>query len=677
MPKNFNQKLTNLLKTNPDFVDEEGELVTAAVIDRAWKIDHDLVRLLLSDKEIETKFFDEIEGRWTFNYNTFIEYIYDKNFLADSYTRFRNRIGLTIDNKFLRERGEVALVWPYKDCVLEGGQTKDEEKRKEIFFNEVLAHDEINRLFDPKVLTHWNRYTVDGEQKVTGLKRDENGTIRENLIIKGNNLLALYTLKTQFRGQIKLIYIDPPYNPDSPANTFTYNNHFNHSTWLTFMKNRLEVAKELLTKDGVLIVAIDENEQAYLGVLLREVFSEYEIHCITIVHNPRGVQGTNFSYTHEYACFVIPQGQKVIGNRKINPEEVTWSNFRNWGGESRRENAKNCFYPIIVENGKIVEFGDVLDNDQHPLVQTVSHEERDFVYPIDPNMTERKWRYARQSVDEVRHLLRAKKTKTGYEIEIGKDFGVYRTVWEDSRYDANIYGTQIVKSLVPNCDFAFPKSLWNVYDCLYSVVANDKNAIVLDFFGGSGTTAHAVLELNKDGGNRKFIICEQMHYVETVTRERVKKVIEQNNCGDFIYCELMPYNQAFMDKIQSAQSSEELVTLWRDIAENSFLSWYVNPELPTEAVDDFIAIGQIENGLEKQKKLLGELLDKNQLYVHLSEIEDEDFGVSEEDKTLNRQFYEQQARQAQDDEEETLVLSNHSANLIEEWQDDSEDEVWK
>ena len=124
----------------------------------------DLVRLLLSDKEIETKFFDEIDGRWIFNYNTFIEYIYDKNFLADSYTRFRNRIGLTIDDKFLRERGEVALVWPYKDCVLEGGQTKEEEKRKELFFNEVLAHDEINRLFDCKVLTNWKRYTVDGWQ---------------------------------------------------------------------------------------------------------------------------------------------------------------------------------------------------------------------------------------------------------------------------------------------------------------------------------------------------------------------------------------------------------------------------------------------------------------------------------------------------------------------------------
>ena len=654
MPKNFNDKLINLLKTNPHFVDEEGELVTAAAINSAWQNDPDLVRLLLSDKEIETKFFDEIEGRWLFNHREFIEYLSDKNFLSDSYTRFRNRIGLTIDDKFLRERGEVALVWPYKDCVLEGGQTKEEEKRKELFFNEVLAHDEINRLFDCKVLTNWKRYTVDGWQSplcppqsgqpcpqadLTALNRDENGTIRENLIIKGNNLVALHTLKQQFRGQVKLIYIDPPYNPDSPANTFTYNNHFNHSTWLTFMKNRLEVAKELLTKDGVLIVAIDENEQAYLSVLLRELFSEYEIHCITIVHNPRGVQGTNFSYTHEYAYFVIPQGQKVIGNRKINPEEITWSNFRNWGGESRRENAKNCFYPIIVENDEIVGFGDVLDNDEHPLVQTVSHEESDFVYPIDSNMIERKWRYARQSVDEVRHLLRAKKTKTGYEIEIGKDFGVYRTVWEDSRYDANIYGTQIVKSLVPNCDFAFPKSLWNVYDCLYSVVANDKNAIVLDFFGGSGTTAHAVLELNKDGGNRKFIICEQMQYVETVTRERVKKVIEQNNRDDFIYCELMPYNQAYMDKIQTSQSSEELVALWQNIAKNSFLNWYVNPEVPTEAVDDFIKIGKGENGLETQKKLLVELLDKNQLYVNLSEIDDTDFDVSEKDKALNRAFY--------------------------------------
>ena len=495
MPNNFNERLINLLKNDPRFVDDEEELIKPAVIDQAWKIDHNLVRLLLSDEGIKAKFFEEIEEHWIFNFNTFIKYISNESFLPNSYTRFHNKIGLNVKDKFLQERGEVSLVWPYKDCVLEGGQRKEKEKRQEVFFNEILAQDEIDRLFDPKVLTDWKRYTVDGEQKVTEIKRADNGTIQENLLIKGNNLLALHTLKTQFRRKIKLIYIDPPYNPDSPSNTFTYNNNFNHSSWLTFMKNRLEVAKELLTKDGVLIVAIDENEWAYLSVLLMELFSEYEIHCITIVHNPRGVQGTNFSYTHEYALFVIPRGKKGIGYRKIPPEEVTWSNFRNWGGESKRENAKNCFYPVIIENDKIVGFGDVLDDDEHPFAQTIPHENGDFVYPIDQNMIERKWRYARQSVDEIKHLLRTKKTNTGYEIEIGKDFELYRTVWEDSRYDANIYGTQILKSLVPDCDFAFPKSLWNVYDCLYSVVADDKDAIILDFFGGSGTTAHAVLEL--------------------------------------------------------------------------------------------------------------------------------------------------------------------------------------
>lgn len=226
MAKSFNDKLIDLLKKDSRFVDEEGELVRAAVIDCARKIDRELVKLLLSDKKIKDKFFDEIEGHWIFNINTFIDYVSGKNFLGNSYTRFRNRIGLNIDGKFLRERDEVSLVWPYNDCVLEGGQTKEEEKRKEIFFNETLAQDEIDRLLDPKVLTNWKRHTPDGEEKVTEIKRDENGVIRENLILKGNNLLALHTLKTQFREEVKLTYIDPPYN--TGTDSFGYNDNFNH-----------------------------------------------------------------------------------------------------------------------------------------------------------------------------------------------------------------------------------------------------------------------------------------------------------------------------------------------------------------------------------------------------------------------------------------------------------------
>ena len=161
--ENFNEKLIRLLKDNPDLLDDAGELIPAAVRDHAWRLNHDLIRSLLTDNEIKAKFFDEIDGHWVFNHNTFINYITDKNFLANSYTRFRNKIGLNIGDKFLRERGEVSLVWPYKDCVLEGGQTKEEEKRKEIFFNEILAQNEINQMFDPKVLTNWKRYTAESD----------------------------------------------------------------------------------------------------------------------------------------------------------------------------------------------------------------------------------------------------------------------------------------------------------------------------------------------------------------------------------------------------------------------------------------------------------------------------------------------------------------------------------
>ena len=266
----FDKKLIKLLESNPNFLDDAGELHRANVRERAWKLDPDLIKLLLTDKEIENKFFKEIEGRWIFDNNTFVDYITDKNFFADSYTKFRNKIGLNIDEKFLSERGEVSLVWPYKDCVLEGGQTREEEKRTEIFFNEILAPDEINRMFDPKVLTNWKRHTANGEQNVTAIKRDENGTIRENLIIKGNNLIALHTLKEQFRGKVKLIYIDPPYNTGNDS--FGYNDSFNHSTWLTFMRNRLEIARELLTSDGSIYIQLDYNEVHYGKVLMDEIF---------------------------------------------------------------------------------------------------------------------------------------------------------------------------------------------------------------------------------------------------------------------------------------------------------------------------------------------------------------------------------------------------------------------
>ena len=362
-----------------------------------------------------------------------------------------------------------------------------------------------------------------------------------NVLIEGDNYHALSVLNYTHKKKIDVIYIDPPYN--TGAKDWKYNNNYvdsndlyRHSKWLNMMSKRLWLAKNLLKEDGVLICAIDDNEVNHLGILLEEIFKDYEIHCVTIIHNPRGVQGTNFSYTHEYAYFVFRKGLKAIGSRKIKEEDIDWRGLRDSGKESMRTDARNCFYPIITQNEKIIGFGDVLENGNHPKKQTEEKNGKYYIWPIDIQGIERKWRYARQSVESIKDLLRVKKTKQGYDIEIGKDFGIVRTVWQSSKYDASEYGTKLIQDLVPETSFDFPKSVYNVYDCLAPIIAERKNAIILDYFAGSGTTGHAVMILNKeDEGNRKFILCTNNEnnngngsggIAEKVCYPRIKKVIE-------------------------------------------------------------------------------------------------------------------------------------------------------
>mgnify|MGYP000894290266 CR=1 FL=1 len=352
------------------------------------------------------------------------------------------------------------------------------------------------------------------EDKERRICKDEN--LPWNFIIEGDNLQALYLLEKTHKGKIDCIYIDPPYN--TGAKDWKYNNNYvdgndvyRHSKWLSMMKHRLLLAQHLLRDDGVLICAIDENELENLLLLIQDTFGEsYITDCITIVHNPRGVQGDNFSYIHEYAIFVYKKNNKVICDRVIKDEEIDWRDLRDNGGESLRTDARNCFYPIIVKNMKVIDFGDVVaDPNIHPL-QTEYSEINDeyFIYPIDKNGIERKWRYARQSVDEIKHLLRVKQLKDGrLDIELGKNYGKQRTVWADKRFDANQYGTQLINSMVPNNGFDFPKSLYNVYECVRAVAKKRRDAIILDFFAGSGTTQHAVNLLNaEDGGHRQCIM---------------------------------------------------------------------------------------------------------------------------------------------------------------------------
>ena len=272
---------------------------------------------------------------------------------------------------------------------------------------------------------------------------DHGGQI--NFLIEGDNLASLKLLEKTHKGKIDLIYIDPPYN--TGASNWIYDNDyvdgndlFKHSKWLSMMQSRLTLAKNLLTDKGVLICAIDENESATLRLLLDDIFgADYEYNCITIIHNPRGIQGKNFSYTNEFAYFVIPKGDKIIGKRHLSDDEIYWSPLRNWGSESLRTDARNCFYPIIVKDDKIIGFGDVSPNDYHPKKNELLEDGSIAVYPIDAKGVERKWRYARQSVEGILGYLAVKKTRGIYDIDLGKTFGTYKTVWSDPKYDANGY----------------------------------------------------------------------------------------------------------------------------------------------------------------------------------------------------------------------------------------------
>jgi adenine-specific DNA-methyltransferase len=263
--QNLLSDLVLLLEKDERLV-SEGKLLKNKVVEMALSLDPSLLKLLLKHAGIKKHFFTEVDGVLVFDKMKFQGFVSNKQFLPDSYTAFKNKIGLTTDGAFLTDSNEVVLSWPYKDCVLEGGQTKEDAKRDEIFWNETLAPDQIDRLFAPKVLTSFKRYDKEGARAVKDISAED------NLLIKGNNLLALTSIKKRFAGRIKLIYIDPPYNTDGQDDSFNYNDSFNHSTWLTFMRNRLELAKELLAREGAIYIQLDYNEVHYCKVLLDEIF---------------------------------------------------------------------------------------------------------------------------------------------------------------------------------------------------------------------------------------------------------------------------------------------------------------------------------------------------------------------------------------------------------------------
>ena len=333
-------------------------------------------------------------------------------------------------------------------------------------------------------------------------------------------------MERRYRGRVDCAYIDPPYNAKSSE--ILYKNDYKHSSWLSLMDSRLGVARPLLSKAATFVIAIDEVEQERLGHLLSLHFSSFAKHCVVVEHNPSGQQGDNFSYTHEYAYFLHPVPGRYIAEQ-FRKDPSTWDkrNFRDvTGEESVRTAAKNCFYPIIIRGSDVVGFGDVCPDDYHPSINEEIADGVIAVYPIDPRGIERKWRFSRTTVEAIKEdlIVHYLKGRGVYDIKrLKKEFN-YKSNWTDALYSANNHGTQLLNRIIPDAATLYPKSVHTVRDCCHAALNNNEDGLVLDYFAGSGTTGHAVINLNRDGGHRRFILVEMAQYFDTVLLPRVKKV---------------------------------------------------------------------------------------------------------------------------------------------------------
>ena len=389
-----------------------------------------------------------------------------------------------------------------------------------------------------------------------------------NLYIEGDNLDVLKLLQETYLHSIDVIYIDPPYNT---GNNLIYKNDFSqdqhsfsidnndydedgnrlvknldtdgrfHTNWLNMIYPRLILAKNLLKENGVLICTIDQSEVNTLGVILKEIFSNKSVVQVSIIHNPSGTQGNNFAFNNEFAFFVYDDSIRNIALEKRDLENADIRPFMNGAKGATtnylRGSGAKTFYPIIVQNGKIVGFGDVSEDTYHPGSSNVVQPDGTIhIYPVDNDGVERKWLFERGTVEDILGELQLKysKDKNLYEVIRVKNEINYKTVWTDSKYNAKTHGTILLKNIMGSTVFSNPKALYAVEECIKAAVHDKDNAIILDFFSGSSTTAHAVMELNAlDEGHRKFIMVqlpenldENLNTATATEKETIKNAIK-------------------------------------------------------------------------------------------------------------------------------------------------------
>ena len=580
---NFYEVVLQVLKSDKRFVAEDGTFLRNAVYEAAMQMDAPLLHLLLANPETAAHFFTNVDGVKVFDKTSFAWVINNRQFLPNSYTRFKNKIGLAdAEGNLIATSEKVELVFPYKDCVLEGGQTREDQKRQEIFYNSTLAPDEVDRLLYPKVLSQAKRYSANGVSEATTFTDDD------NLIIKGNNLLALASLLKRYEGLVKCIYIDPPFN--TGKDSFNYNDRFTRATWLTFMKDRLLLANRLLSADGNIFIHIDINQSHYLKVLADEIFDEKNFveEIIWAYGSPSGGRAATPKPVniHDYILHYARNYQQRKQNRVYTPySEKYISDWFKYTDEDGRVYQRR-------QRGK--------DEDGNPIWVKQYLDESNGI-PLSTVWTDIKQVYADP---------RAYKSGNKADVEVIKEFS----------------GGQKPEELINR-----------IFE-----MSTDENDIILDFHLGTGTTAATAHKMK-----RKYIGVEQMDTQIDMIIERLEKVIAGETAGiskevdwqgggSFVYCELAKLNQTMVEEIEAATDDTTLSEIQGKLMKSGFISYKVNPADIDAAAADYAALS-----MEDKKRFLMDLLDKNLLYVNYCDIDDAEFSISEQDKAFTRSFYKE------------------------------------
>ena len=666
-------KIEKLLKSIPDLITEENELRYNKIKEMAENGNPILLEPLLNNADMKNAFFKPILDSFVFKTKEFKEFL-DYSSSNNSYSHFLGKkIGLYCGDTALTDRNEVVLNFPYKDCVLEGGQRKEDgldtyfeyddkkkdyvektDKRREVFFNETLAKDEIDSLFMPKAFCNVKRYTNEGVKACTTFDRDaelnkkrglSEDTITDNLIIKGNNLLALHSLKKEFEGKVKLIYIDPPYNTGS--DDFKYNDNFNHSSWLTFMKNRLEVARELLSDDGCIFVQCDDNEFAYLKILMDDIFDFIQIVEIKMnegaaneFQNPFMPKNCEYGlfYARKYSVrkykpiWVETDYDTAYNKYILNKEE---KNFRKW----KVKTLKTIFEELnisekdqtkfVIENADNIFRGISPKGPGEGLKQAMIRSKENDGWDIYERETKEDiYTYKGEMVRFYSKNIRI--NRKGKKV-IVKELG---SLWND------IKTTGIApEGGVKLKNGKKPEALLN----RIIEMGTEEKDIILDYHLGSGTTAAVAHKMN-----RQYIGVEQLDYGENDSVVRLQNVINGDTTGisksvnwkgggSFVYLELAEKNEKAMRLISACKNLDELISIFETLSTKYFLHYNVRVNTfinETCKEEEFKKLS-----LKRQKEIFMRMIDLNQLYINLNDCHDKDSGLTKDDIAATESFY--------------------------------------